>query len=100
LLREHKLYAKFSKCDFFQKRVHYLGHVNSEEGVEVDPEKIKVIMNWPTTNYVTEVRSFMGLAGYYKISAQWFSNIGHPTLHFRKKGMKFVWKLDCEASFQ
>jgi hypothetical protein len=62
VLREHQLYAKFSKCDFFQKQVHYLGHVISEEGVEVDPEKIKAIMDWPTPKYVSNIRSFMGLA--------------------------------------
>jgi hypothetical protein len=61
VLREHQLYAKFSKCDFFQKQVHYLGHVISEEGVEVDPRKIKDIMNWPSPKDVSDTRSFMGL---------------------------------------
>jgi hypothetical protein len=54
VLREHQLYAKFAKCDFFQKQVHYLGHVISEEGVAVDPEKIKAIMDWPTPKDVLD----------------------------------------------
>jgi hypothetical protein len=63
VLREHQLYAKFSKCDFFQKQVHYLGHVVSKEGVAVDLEKIKSIMDWPTPKDVYDIRSFMGLPG-------------------------------------
>jgi hypothetical protein len=61
VLEEHQLYAKFSKCDFFQKQVHYLGHVISEGGVAVDPNKIKAIMGWPTPKDVSDIRSFMGL---------------------------------------
>jgi hypothetical protein len=62
VLREHKLYVKFSKCDFFSKRVNYLGHVITKEGVAVDPDKIKSIMDWPTPRDVFDIKSFMGLA--------------------------------------
>jgi hypothetical protein len=62
VLREHHLYAKFNKCEFFQKEIHYLGHVLSEEGVAVDPDKIRSIMEWPTSKDVSDIRSFMGLA--------------------------------------
>jgi hypothetical protein len=62
VLREHQLYAKFSKCDFFQKQIHYLGHVISEEGVAIDPDKIRSMMEWPTPKDVSDIRSFMGLA--------------------------------------
>jgi hypothetical protein len=64
VLREHQLYALFNKCDFFQKKVHYLGHVISE-GVAVDPEKIRSIMEWPTQKDVSDIISFMALEGYY-----------------------------------
>jgi hypothetical protein len=64
VLREHKLYAKFSKCEFFQKQVHYLGHVIFEEVVAVHLDKIKAIMDWPTQKYVVDIRSFMGLEGH------------------------------------
>ena len=59
VLREHQLYAKFSKCDFFKKEIQYLGHVISVEGITVDPAKIKEIMDWHTPINVSEVRSFM-----------------------------------------
>jgi hypothetical protein len=61
VLREHKLYAKLSKCIFYQKKIHYLGHIISVEGITMDPEKIEAIRGWPMPNNVTEVRSFMGL---------------------------------------
>ena len=66
LLREHQLYAKLSKCDFYRDRIQYLGHIISEEGISVDPENIEAIMNWPTPRNVTDVIYFMGLAGYYR----------------------------------
>ena len=62
------MYAKLSKCDFYKDRIHYLGHIISEEGIFMDLDKIESIMDWPTPRNVTNVRSFMGLAGYYKIS--------------------------------
>ncbi|KAL5557774.1 hypothetical protein UlMin_033985 [Ulmus minor] len=61
-LREHKLYAKFSKCDFWLEKVHFLGHVVSKEGVSVDPVKIEAVSKWPAPTSVTEIRSFLGLA--------------------------------------
>jgi hypothetical protein len=78
VLREHHLYAKFSKCDFFQKQIHYLGHVLSEEGLVVDPDKIRSIMEWPTPKDVLDIRSFMGLEGYYRRFIKGFSKIGCP----------------------
>jgi len=65
-LREHKLYAKFSKCAFWLKEVPFLGHVLSSEGVAVDPGKVKDVLNWKPPTTVHEVRSFLGLAGYYR----------------------------------
>ena len=60
LLREHKLYAKLRKCDFYKDMIHYLGHIISDEGIYVDPEKIEAIMNWPALRNVTDVRSCYG----------------------------------------
>jgi hypothetical protein len=65
VLREHRLYAKLSKCSFYQKQIHYLGHIISKDGIAVDPEKIEAIKEWSAPKNVTKVRSFMGLAGYY-----------------------------------
>lgn len=63
-LREQKLYAKTSKCKFFQRKIQYLGHIISEEGIDVDLEKVEAIMNWPTPWNMTDVRYFIGLGGY------------------------------------
>jgi hypothetical protein len=66
VLREHHLYSKLGKCSFYQKQIHYLGHIISKDGIAVDPEKIEAIREWSALKNVEEVRSFMGLAGYYK----------------------------------
>jgi hypothetical protein len=66
VLREHQLYAKLSKCSFYQRQIHYLGHIISREGIDVDLENIKAIEEWPTPRNLAEVRSFMGLASYYR----------------------------------
>jgi hypothetical protein len=99
-LREHQLYAKFNKCEFFQKQIHYLGHVLSEEGVVVDPDKIRSIMEWPTPKDVSNIRSFMGLEGYYRRFIKGFSKIGCPITALQKKGTKFPWTHKCEEIFQ
>jgi hypothetical protein len=100
VLREHQLYAKFSKCDFFQKQIHYLGHVLSKEGVAVDLDKIRSIMEWPTPKDVSDIRSFMGLVGYYRRFIKYFSKIGCPITALQKKGTKFLWTQQCEERFQ
>jgi hypothetical protein len=91
VLREHNLYAKLSKCDFFQKQVHYLGLVIFQEGVEVDPDKIICIMEWPTPKDVSDIVSFMGLVGYYRRFIKGISKIGCPITTLQKKGVKFTW---------
>ena len=75
ILREKKLFAKLSKCDFLLKEVSFLGHTVSVEGIRVDPAKIEVIVSWKPPRNVTEVRSFLGLAGYYRLFVKGFSVI-------------------------
>ena len=65
-LRKEHLYAKMSKCEFWLREVSFLGHIVSEEGIMVDPSKIEVILEWKPPRNVTEVCSFLGLAGYYR----------------------------------
>ena len=62
-LRDHQLFAKFSKCDFFKDKIQYLGHVVTKDEISVDHEKIKAIEDWPVPKDVTDVRSFMGITG-------------------------------------
>jgi hypothetical protein len=72
VLREHRLCSKLSKCSFYQKKIHYLGHIISKEGIAVDLEKIEFIRGWSSPKNVTEFRSFMGLVGYYRIFIEGF----------------------------
>ena len=100
LLREHQLYTKLIKCSFFQTKVHYLGHVVSKEGITVDLEKIRAIMEWGTPRNVDEVRSFMGLASYYRMFIRNFSHISYPITSLQRKGKNFEWIKECVASFE
>ena len=97
LLREHNLYAK---CEFYKDKIHYLGHIISDEGIFVDPEKIEAIMNWPTPRNAIDVRYFLGLAGYYRGFLKGFSKVAHAITSLQRKGIKFEWTSRCEESFQ
>ena len=77
-LREKKLYAKLSICDFWLKEVSFLGHIVYVEGIRVDPTNIEAVVNWRPPRNVTEVRSFLGLAGYYRRFVRGFSVITSP----------------------
>ncbi|VVA23916.1 PREDICTED: retrotransposon, partial [Prunus dulcis] len=98
-LRRKKLFAKFSKCQFWLDRVNFLGHVISADGVYVDPQKVEAVVNWPQPTSVTEVRSFLGLAGYYRRFVEGFSTIAAPLTRLTRKRVKFEWSKGCEKSF-
>ena len=66
MLKEKKLYAKLSKCEFWLSEVSFLGHIISDSGIAVDPAKVEAVSQWETPKSVTEIRSFLGLAGYYR----------------------------------
>ena len=99
-LREHRLYAKFSKCEFWLKEVAFLGHVISAQGIQVDSQKIAAVENWEQPRTVTEVHSFLGLAGYYRRFVQDFSILTFPLTRLTRKNVKFEWDENCEQSFQ
>jgi hypothetical protein len=99
-LREHQLYAKFSKCEFWLSEVPFLGHVISAEGIAVDPGKVWDVLNWEPPRTVHQVRSFLGLVGYYRRFIPNFSKISKPITELLKKGTKYVWSKDCDEAFQ
>ena len=99
LLREHKLFAKISKCEFGVKQVEYLGHIVSEEGMAVDPKKIAVIRDWPSPTNVHEVRQFVGLASYYRSFIRGFSSIASPLTRLLRQDVVFTWDLDAQSAF-
>ena len=88
------------KWSFFQIEVHYLGHVVSTEGIVVDLEKMRAIMEWETPRNVDEVRSFMWLVGYYTRFIRNFSHITYPITPLQMKGKKIEWIEECVASFE
>ena len=100
ILRKEKLYAKFSKCEFWLREVQFLGHLISCEGIKVDLSKIEAVISWERSKTPTEVRSFLGLAGYYRRFIQNFAKIAIPLTKLTRKNEKFVWNEKCEESFQ
>jgi hypothetical protein len=98
-LREHHLYAKFSKCEFWLDTVKFLGHTISSDGISVDPSKVQQVMDWKPPTLVHQIRSFLGLAGYYRHFILDFSKIAKPMAKLLKKGVKFSWNEKCEEAF-
>eukprot|EP00253_Pinus_taeda_P005576 PITA_05576 len=99
VLREHRLYAKYKKCDFFKEQIQYLGHVITKDGIAVDPQKIKTIMQLLVPKYVVDIRSFIGLDVYYTRFIEGFSRVAYPITSLQKKGMDFKWSIECQESF-
>jgi hypothetical protein len=98
-LRANQLYAKFNKCEFWLTKVAFLGHVISARGVSVDPGKVKDVLNWQSPTDVSEIHSFLGLAGYYHRFIQDFSKIAKPMMRLLEKGKVFMWTQDCQECF-
>ena len=100
LLRDHQLYAKFSKCEFWLAEVVFLRHVVSTSGVSVDSGKVEAVMSWKRPKSVFEIRSFLGLAGYYRRFIEDFSQLAAPMKRLTRKEVKFIWDDSCERAFQ
>jgi hypothetical protein len=98
-LREHHLYAKLSKCDFWLKDIKFLGHTISQAGIAVDPDKVQEVMNWKPPTMVRQIQSFLGLASYYRRFIPDFSRMAKPITELLKKEAKFVWGQKCEDAF-
>nr|KYP33206.1 Retrovirus-related Pol polyprotein from transposon 17.6 [Cajanus cajan] len=99
-LKEKQLYTKLSKCEFWLDSVNFLGHVISNSGIVVDPAKVKVMLEWSILKSVFEIRSFLGLAGYYRRFIENLSRLALPLTKLTKKDQPFMWDSRCEESFQ
>ncbi|GKE16472.1 putative reverse transcriptase domain-containing protein, partial [Tanacetum coccineum] len=100
LLKNELLYAKFSKCEFWIPKVQFLGHVIDSQGIHVDPAKIESIKYWASPKTATEIRQFLGLAGYYRRFIEGFSKIAKPMTKLTQKKVKFDWSDKAETAFQ
>jgi hypothetical protein len=99
-LRREKIYAKLEKCEFWLDSVSFLGHVISGEGVAVDLKKVNAVVEWTRATSVFEIRSFLGLAGYYRCFIKGFSKLSGPLTALTRKNARFVWTDECEQCFQ
>jgi len=100
ILREKKFYAKLKKCEFWLENVSFLGHVVSKDGTSADPSKIEAVLKWEQPTNVREIRSFLGLASYYRRFVGGFSKLSGPLTTLTKKNARYVWTEECEESFQ
>src|ERR1700680_1182957 len=98
-LRENKLYAKLSKCEFYSKEISFLGHVINEYGIKMEPSKVDAVSKWPQPKNVHDIRSFLGLAGYYRKFVKDFSKIASPLTELLHKSKKFQWTDEQEQAF-
>jgi hypothetical protein len=98
-LRDHRLYAKLSKCEFWLKQVAFLGHIILKGGISVNPSKVQDVLSWKAPTSVGDIQSFLGLAGYDQRFIEGFSNISNPMTKLLEKDKKFEWMPACEASF-
>ncbi|GJT56915.1 putative reverse transcriptase domain-containing protein [Tanacetum coccineum] len=99
LLKNEKLYAKVSKCDFWINIVQFLGHLIDSQGLHVDPAKIEAVKNWASRTTPTEIRQFLGLAGYYRRFIKDFSKIAKSLTKLTQKNKKYIWGKDQESTF-
>ena len=99
-LREHRLYAKLSKCFFGLKEILWLGHIVSKDGVRLDPAKTKIVAEWPRPTTVKEVQSFLGSANWFRQYMQGYSQHPFPLTQLTRKNKPWEWTNECEQAFQ
>ena len=100
ILRKHQLSAKVSKCTFCQHRAEYLVHLVSAEGLSPDPAKAQAMRDWKVPEFVTDILSFLGFAGYYRRFIPQFAKIAAPLTNLTRKNTPFTWSLREGEAFQ
>jgi hypothetical protein len=99
-LRDCQLYAKLSKCEFWISEVLFLGHVINQEGLAVDPKKVATILDWKAPKDARGIKSFIGMAGYYRRFIEGFSKIARPMIALLAKKVELKWTPACQKSFE
>jgi hypothetical protein len=99
-LREHQLYAKLSKCEFWIDEVLFLGHIINKEGLAVDPKKVAAIMNWKAPTDARGIKSFIGMVEYYHRFIEGFSKIAKPMIALLGNKDEFKWTQKCQEAFE
>ena len=100
VLRRERLYAKLSKCEFWLREVQFLGHLINQEGILVDPAKVDAVVQWETPKSPSDIRSFLGLTGYYRRFIRDFSKIFVPLTCQTRKGVDFRWGPEQQRAFK
>lgn len=99
-LHQANLKVRPAKCNLFSAQVQYLGHIISTRGVEADPAKVEAVRQWPAPKSQTEVKSFVGLASYYRRFVKGFAEIARPLHQLTEKGRRFKWTEECQSAFE
>ena len=100
LLRQHQLFGKISKCEFFKKSVEYLGHIISSNGISTDPKKVEAVKNWPQPKNLKDLQSFLGLCNYYRWFILDYSQVAAPLTDLTHKDVAYTWSPKAEQAFQ
>ena len=98
-LEKAQLHVKLSKCEFERLELKFLGHIVGADGIKPDPAKVQVLKDWPQPGNVSELRSFIGLATYFRKFVQGYANLVAPLTHLTKMGVPYVWSPECEQAF-
>ncbi|GJP64944.1 hypothetical protein CLOP_g21877 [Closterium sp. NIES-67] len=97
-LRKHKFYARLWKCHFYKRELEYLGHLIRNNGLKVDPKKVVAVQNWPVPQDVGQVRSFLGLANYFRRFLENYSTVVAPLTALTRKGSAWEWTRQCQEA--
>lgn len=100
LVQQHQFYVKFSKCYFARHELEFLDHIVSAKCVRTDPTKVAIVQNWPVLQFVKELRSFLGMVGYYRKFVRHYGIMSKPLTNLPKKAVLFVWTYEANASFE